>query len=145
MFPSIDNQTGIERVRCKLSQYAEAFDVPIECVIEALEICLKKNCSICIEGNIGCRKMVLLWDLRINSCSNADIVAEEIDKKVLESRSIYLELRCWFRFRDDSIVLWRGTMERLQAFFQDLNTFDPHPQFTMDVGGRSLHFLDFHS
>jgi hypothetical protein len=36
MYPSIDNQTGIERVRCKLSQYAEAFDLPIECVIEAL-------------------------------------------------------------------------------------------------------------
>ncbi len=33
-------------------------------------------------------------------------------------------------------------MERLQAFFQDLNTFDPHLQFTMDVGGRNLHFLD---
>ena len=33
-------------------------------------------------------------------------------------------------------------MERLQAFFKDLNTFDPHLQFTMDVGGRSLHFLD---
>jgi hypothetical protein len=65
MFPSIDNQTGIERVRCKLSQYAGAFYVPIECVIEALEICLKKNCSMYIEGNIGCRKMVLLWDLRI--------------------------------------------------------------------------------
>ena len=33
-------------------------------------------------------------------------------------------------------------MERLQAFFHDLNTFDPHLQFTMDVGGRSLHFLN---
>ena len=33
-------------------------------------------------------------------------------------------------------------MERLQAFFQDLNTFNPHLQFIMDVGGRSLRFLD---
>ena len=32
-------------------------------------------------------------------------------------------------------------MERLQAFFHDLNTFDPHLQFTMDVGGRSLHLI----
>ena len=56
-----------------------------------------------------------------NSCSYADIVAEEIDKKVLESRSIYPELRCWFRFRDYTIVLWWGTMERLQAFFHDLD------------------------
>ena len=33
-------------------------------------------------------------------------------------------------------------MERLKAFFKTLNTFDPHLQFTMEVGGRSLHFLD---
>ena len=66
-----------------------------------------------------------------NSCSHADIVAEEIDKKVLEPRSIYPELRCWFRFRDETIVLWRGTMERLQAFFHDLNVFGPHLQFTI--------------
>ena len=75
-----------------------------------------------------------------NSCSYA--VAEEIDKQVLKSQSIYPELKCWFRFRDDSIVLWRGTVERLQAFFQDLNTFDAHLQFTIEIGGRSLHFLD---
>ena len=86
MFPSIDNQTGIERVRCKLSQYAEAFDVPIECAIEALEICLRKNCSMyrgqyCLQENgtaMGPK----------NSCSYADIVAKEIDKKVLGSCSI---------------------------------------------------------
>ena len=77
-----------------------------------------------------------------NSCSYADIVAEEIDKQVLESRTIYPELKCWFRFRDDTLVLWRGTIERLQAFFRDLNAFDAYPQFTMEIGGSSLHFLD---
>ena len=39
-------------------------------------------------------------------------------------------------------VLWRGTVERLQAFFQDLNAFDTYLQFTMKIGGSSLHFLD---
>ena len=103
MFPSIDNQTGIERVRCELSQYAEAFDVPIECVIEAFEICLKKNCSM-YRGQYWLQENGTAMGPK-NSCSYADIVAEEIDKKVLESRSIYPELRCWFRFRDDTIVL----------------------------------------
>jgi hypothetical protein len=76
------------------------------------------------------------------SCSYADIVAENIDKKVLASRTIYPELRCWFLFRDDTIALWRGSVERLNAFFQALNTFDSHLQFTMDMGARSLHFRD---
>jgi hypothetical protein len=101
---------------------------------------MKKNCSM-YRGQYWLQENGTAMGPQ-NSCSYADIVAEEIDKKVLESRYIYPELRCWFRFRDDTIVLCRGTMERLQAFFQDLNTFDPHLQFTMDVGGRSLHFLD---
>ena len=45
MFPSIDNDTGVERVRCKLTEFSDSLDVPVECIIEALEICLKKNCS----------------------------------------------------------------------------------------------------
>ena len=45
MFPSIDNQSGVERVRHKPNQYAHKIDVPVECVLEALEICLKCNCS----------------------------------------------------------------------------------------------------
>ena len=140
MFTSIDNQTGIDQVRCKLLQYAGAFDVPIECVIEAMEICSSKNCST-YPGQYWLQENGTAMGPK-NSCSYADIVAEETDKKVLESRSIYSELRCWFRFRDDTIVLWRGSMERLQVFFHDLNTFDPHLQFTIHVWGRSLHFLD---
>lgn len=70
--------------------------------------------------------------------------SEEIDNRVLNSRDKYPELCCWFRFRDDTFVLWRGSEERLQEFFQVLNTFDPNLQFTIDVGKRSLHFLDLH-
>ncbi len=77
-----------------------------------------------------------------NSCSYADIVVEEIDEQVFKSQSIYPELKCWYRFHDDTIVLWRGTVERLQTIFQNLNTFDAHLQFTMEIEGRSLHFLD---
>ncbi len=76
MFPSIDNQTGIERVRCKLSLYAEAFDVPIECVIEALEICLKKNCCMYYRGQYWLQENGTAMGPK-NSCSYADIVAEE--------------------------------------------------------------------
>ena len=48
-----------------------------------------------------------------NSCSYADIVAEFIDIKVLETRQVYPELRCWFRFRDDTFAFWRGDKVRL--------------------------------
>ena len=77
-----------------------------------------------------------------NACSHADIIAEYVDDKVLHSKTTYPELCSWFRFRDDTFVLWRGAIERLNGFFATLNAFDKHLQFTMDVGGKSLHFLD---
>ena len=39
-------------------------------------------------------------------------------------------------------MLWRSTIEKLHAFFRDLNTFDINLQFTMEIEGSSLHFLD---
>ena len=77
-----------------------------------------------------------------NSCSYADIVAECVDNKVLDFKTTYPELRSWFRFRDDTFVLWRGTVERLNMFFITLNSFDKYLQFIMDMGGKSLQFLD---
>ena len=70
-----------------------------------------------------------------------DTCSKNIDQQVLASRTIYPELRCWFRFRDDTIALWQDSVARLNIFFGALNTFDLHLQFTMDVGGQSLHFL----
>ena len=106
MFPSNDNQLGIERFRTKLIEFSHCFDVPVECIVEALEICLKNNCSkyreqYWLQGNgtaMGPK----------NSCSYADIVAEFIDTEVLKSRQVYPELRCWFRFRDDTFVFKEG-------------------------------------
>ena len=45
MFPSIDNRVGVERVSKKLQNFFDKFDVPTECVVEALPIGRKKNCS----------------------------------------------------------------------------------------------------
>ena len=36
MFPSIDNDTGVERVRCKLTEFSDSLDMPVECIIEKL-------------------------------------------------------------------------------------------------------------
>ena len=115
MFPSIDNKIGVEQVRKKLVQFSEKFDVPVDCIIEALEICLYKNCST-YQGQYWLQTDGTAMGPK-NSCSYADIVAECVDLRVLEAKINFPELRSWFRFRDDTFVLWRGTVERLNNFF----------------------------
>ena len=114
------------------------FDIPVEYIIE--EICFSRNCST-FRGQYWLQENGTAMGPK-NSCSYANIVAENIDVPVLAACNVYPELRCWYRFRDDTFVLWRGTVEQLQAFFHLLNTFDSCLQFTMDIGGRNLHFLD---
>jgi hypothetical protein len=58
--------------------------------VEALEICLKRNFST-FRGQYWLQENGTAMGPK-NSCSYADIVAENIDKKVLASRTIYPEL-----------------------------------------------------
>ena len=93
--------------------------MPVECIVEALEICLRKNRST-YYGQFWLQENGTAMGPK-NSCSYADIIAENIDKKALASCILFPELKCWFRFRDNTMVLWRGSVERLQAFFKALN------------------------
>ena len=106
---------NVERVRRKLIKYGSKFDLPVECIIEALEIFLNRNCSTYC-GQFWLQENGTAIGPK-NACLHADIVTEEIDN--LESQIVYQELKCWFRFRDDTFVLWRCTAEKLQAFFRD--------------------------
>ena len=79
MFPSIDNKTGVERVRSKLMEVLDRLGLPVECIIKALEICLTKNFS-AYRGQYWLQKNGTAMGPK-NACSYADIVAEYIDKK----------------------------------------------------------------
>lgn len=41
-------------------------------------------------------------------------------------------------------MFWQATVQRLNAFFDILASFDSYLQFSMDIGGNALHFLDLH-
>ena len=87
MFPSITNVIGVERVRKRLTQFSEKFDVPVECIVEALEICLYKNCST-YQGQYWLQTDGTAMGPQ-NSCSYADIVAECVDLRVLVLKTFF--------------------------------------------------------
>ena len=60
MFPSIDNEVSMQRVRSKLLEHESELDVPVDCVMEALEICLKRNCSTYDGDSDGSEKCMFL-------------------------------------------------------------------------------------
>lgn len=48
----------------------------------------------------------------------------------------------WKRYVDDIICIWQGSDQELEAFFDKLNSVNPHIKFTMEMGNLLLNYLD---
>ena len=140
MYPSIDNDRGIAAVRNALE--TRAYKSPsTDCIIEGLEICLK-----CNNSRFGSQNLLQLNGTATgapNSCSYADLAVFDIDKIVLQAkRNTFQEMRYFGRYRDDCLALWTGPLQKLELFLMFLNSIDSNLQFTIEVGGNELCFLD---
>ena len=95
MFPSIDNESGLEAVKNALESRVEQFP-PTLCITEALELRLKCNNSIFNKKhflqNDGTAQGPHMF------CSYSDIAIEQFDKKALRYVPPVIG---WKRFRDD--------------------------------------------
>ena len=70
-----------------------------------------------------------------------NICMEHFEAKALNSW--HLKPKCWFRFVDDTFVIWQHGHQALHAFLDHLNSITPLIQYTMEIeSNRSLPFLD---
>ena len=132
MFTSIDNNMGIASVRKYLDE-RESKDLPTDCVIEALELCLSSNSSVFNNTNY------LQTDGTAQgphmSCSYADIAMAYHDRKAL---SYFLIPTTWKRFCDYIFVAWEHGIDTLPSFLNYLNNVDEAGKikFTMEVADQ---------
>ena len=95
MFPNFDNNLGLSSVKKYLDLCSKNIP-PTNCLLEALELCLKCNNSIFNNENYlqidGTAQGLHM------SCSYAVIAMADFDKEALE---YYLSPTTWKSFRDD--------------------------------------------
>jgi hypothetical protein len=71
----------------------------------------------------------------------ANFYMEDYKKAALESAP--LKPRCWFRYADDTFVIWKHGPDKLKDFLRHLNNINHSIQFTMETESKShLPFLD---
>ncbi|XP_076397942.1 uncharacterized protein LOC143266273 [Megachile rotundata] len=72
----------------------------------------------------------------------ADIYMEYLENYILNNAP--LKPSQWFRYVDDTFVVWSHGREKLGDFLNYINSLDPNIQFTMEIEtpDRSLPFLD---
>ena len=59
-----------------------------------------------------------------------------------ECAANFAELLFFGRYRDDCLILWVGSLERLHQFHDFINTLDPYLKFTIEIGGYFITVLD---
>jgi hypothetical protein len=71
----------------------------------------------------------------------ANIYVEDYEKAALESAP--LKPRCWFRYVDDTFIIWQHGPDKLTDFLHHLNSIHQSIQFTMETESEGhLSFLD---
>ena len=140
MFPNIDNERGLNTLKTVFD--ARTTRKPAtDCLVEALRICLYSNNSKFNNNHLLQTNGTATG--APNSCSYSDLALKPIDEAILaEAELNFKELFFYGRYRDDCIVLWTGSVERLHQFFTFLNTLDEFLKFTMEIGGVTLTYLD---
>ena len=137
MFPNIDNELGLGAVSRALDTREQLLP-STDCILEAVEICLKSNHSLFnekfylqVHGTAMGPK---------NACSYADIAMGEIDHKAKHCGPI--KPSQWWRYRDDIFDLWRQGLAALNSFTEYINSLYPTIKFELVYSESKLNVLD---
>ena len=143
MFPSIDNESGLQALINVLEVREEQF-VPTLWIFEALKLCLKCNNSI-FNKKYFLQNDSFAQGLHV-SCSCGDIAIEQFDKKALEYNPAVIGFNIILQLLvlDDIFLVWPHSEEDLNFFFNYMNNIDRTKkiQFTMEVTKDVSEFLD---
>ena len=126
MFPNTDNTLGITAVRKVLDSRSSKFS-SIDCIAEAVEICLRvNNCHFSKQNYVQKHGTAMAPK---NVCSYADLAMGIIDEKAkLESS---LKPSIWWRYRDDIFNFWTQGLPKLLEFTDYINSLYPTIKFEL--------------
>ena len=119
MFPNIDNNLGINAVIEALESRPARFP-STDCIVEAVQICLKHNNSFFEADNFLQIHGTAMGPK--NACSYADLAMGIIDRR---ARSGEIKPNLWWRYRDDIFDLWTQGPVKLNEFTEFINSLYP--------------------
>ena len=80
------------------------------------------------------------WEQPLGAKSYANLFMAGLEKKIFENTNFKPLL--WLRYLDDIFCVWTEGLERLQEFYQYLNSFHPIIEFTMAFSKEQINFPD---
>lgn len=71
----------------------------------------------------------------------ADFFMNYIEQSI-EKLDSFKYVKYWYRYVDDILCLWQGTERQLESFLNQINNINKNIQFTMELGGKIINYLD---
>jgi len=71
----------------------------------------------------------------------ADVFVDHFENKLF-SGNLFPNVLKRFRYVDDILCIWNGPVSELELFHNHLNSLEPSIDFTLEIGGSSINFLD---
>jgi hypothetical protein len=74
-----------------------------------------------------------------SSGSICNLVIHDLENKILGATA---HIHTLYRYMDDTLVFWTGSLEQLEAFVQHINTLHASLKFSYEASEHSVQFLD---
>uniref|UniRef100_A0A8D9BBF2 Nicotine oxidoreductase n=1 Tax=Cacopsylla melanoneura TaxID=428564 RepID=A0A8D9BBF2_9HEMI len=72
----------------------------------------------------------------------ANIYMNHFENKILQESKFKNNIISWFRYVDDILIIWSSSNRQMENFKNDLNKINDNIQFTLEIGGKELNYLD---
>ena len=73
----------------------------------------------------------------------AEMFLDNFESKLFHSNHVLTKhVHYWYRYVDDVLCCWTGTTRQLEQFFTFINSQNSNIKFTMELGNKSINYLD---
>lgn len=141
LFPSVPTSKLFkllcDRIKLKLDDKEKASQL-----IDLTKICFEQNYFM-FNGNFFRQVEGLAMGSSLSPFC-ADFFMNEFECELFDSGNTFLKnIVCWHRYVDDILCIWKGSERQLKLFLNNvLNKIDNNIQFTVEMGGNTINFLD---
>uniref|UniRef100_A0A8C5QN04 GIY-YIG domain-containing protein n=1 Tax=Leptobrachium leishanense TaxID=445787 RepID=A0A8C5QN04_9ANUR len=141
LYTVIEHEKGLLAVDKRLEEDPEIGSKQRNFLCEAIRFCLTHN-FFGFQNKFYLQKTGTAMGAKFAPGYANIFVAHWEQEVIWENNPFRANLALWRRFIDDIFIVWEGGREDLDRFFDYVNTNNMDLKFTIEVGDRTLNFLD---
>ena len=141
LFTNVPLEFVSSKLKEKFDEGIFSSPIDIDCFLELIRLCVSS--TVFSFNNEGYKQKFGVAMGSPLSPILANLCMEFIENDILENCPVHLKPAVWLRYVDDIFIIFKGTQDQFDEFFNYVNSFLPSIQFTVEYEvDYKLPFLD---